>query len=637
MTGFLESGIGLKGFVEFFDGVAKGVFDGLKETFVGGGNYNGHNNGLSVEDELKLRRLSCYLTSLANTPFTNITATTTSSTKLLHSINPLTYFNETFPTISSHIPDNRQHKFHKVPRRTKLRRHYRLAYWIHIDRVDTNQLDHDHIIEGKIVELKRLVDLLDDGSAIFLIHVEQGDDLIWKEVEKFVRGRDQVVLDRNPVKGKIGNFGGGGGGDDKLTKPRQGTGKDIQSGDLGDHDSNNPATNNKNKLTKNNKTKTKHNNNTKNANPKHKNKNKSPNNNNNPPPPPPPSKKVLNPRGAYLTKKPKTKPLRFPKQDYGLTTQISSNIFLQKQRFKGINDDFNTFESVLAQLSGFWELHELADWEFIVNLRLGDFPFRYSREIHRFISTNFKKWSVFIDFEVTDEQQINLQIPQLKSKPSSPIEPIQLPISDFSSLVYCNQSSGMILSRQFVDHLRRSNDAYQMLALFEHIRNPSPGSYFCTDYRYKSSSSITMNTINESPAQRIDSGDRGIPAPPLYFFIEGLVKFDGYDEGNTELKDWIVANHLDVHLMPDLAYGYLPSKKFVQTLVKHKKSRQREVGEGNMKSEATVVLLVGNGQNLQEIDDILHYSISRNNNSIETEKLILGCGPLEDLNAKHAF
>ncbi|KAI8850052.1 hypothetical protein BC829DRAFT_171731 [Chytridium lagenaria] len=187
-------------------------------------------------------RFSCLQAAEGANPYTNL-----SSSRLLHRLDPPTYFQPVLPSI---LPSASQISTNK-------RRHYRLAYLI---------TAHGPI--ENLENLQLLTSLLDDGTAVFLVHVD-----LRAESEALYRGIHEWIEERN--------------------------------------------------------------------------------------------------RGINE----KRKRRRLPPGP--------GNVFLAKNRYAAI---WGHVSMVYVQLSGGWELVDLAEWEYMINVSLEDVPLRRSREIFRFLS-----------------------------------------------------------------------------------------------------------------------------------------------------------------------------------------------------------------------------------------------------------
>ena len=70
------------------------------------------------------------------------------------------------------------------------------------------------------------------------------------------------------------------------------------------------------------------------------------------------------------------------------------NVHLAKYPFYNI---WGHASLVLTQLSGFWELLDMADWDYVVNLSNYDWPLKSNAEIHRLLSHDKYKGKNFIE------------------------------------------------------------------------------------------------------------------------------------------------------------------------------------------------------------------------------------------------
>ncbi|KAJ3411822.1 Glycosyl phosphatidyl inositol anchor synthesis [Chytridiales sp. JEL 0842] len=134
-------------------------------------------------------RYSCYITALGVHSLYPL-----SKHRLLHSLDPITYLKPVLPAIIPHsqkqtlakpaAPSTYYFLHHTLGLRfnspPEPRRRYRLAYWIGVEG-GPERLDN----------LKLLVDELDDGSALILIHIDSrpSSDTLRKTVEQWVASR----------------------------------------------------------------------------------------------------------------------------------------------------------------------------------------------------------------------------------------------------------------------------------------------------------------------------------------------------------------------------------------------------------------------------------------------------------------
>jgi hypothetical protein len=71
----------------------------------------------------------------------------------------------------------------------------------------------------------------------------------------------------------------------------------------------------------------------------------------------------------------------------------SRHIFLAEKTYANIVGHISL---VYTNLSGFFELRDLADWDFVINLSNYDWPLRRNNEIHRILSLH--NGSSYIDY-----------------------------------------------------------------------------------------------------------------------------------------------------------------------------------------------------------------------------------------------
>jgi hypothetical protein len=66
-------------------------------------------------------------------------------------------------------------------------------------------------------------------------------------------------------------------------------------------------------------------------------------------------------------------------------TPYTSNVFLAETRVRG---NWGHISLVWMQISGYFELLSLSDWDFVVNLSRHDYPLRKSEVMHRWLATD---------------------------------------------------------------------------------------------------------------------------------------------------------------------------------------------------------------------------------------------------------
>ncbi|KAJ3100817.1 Xylosyltransferase 2 [Phlyctochytrium bullatum] len=265
---------------------------------------------------------------------------------------------------------------------------------------------------------------------------------------------------------------------------------------------------------------------------------------------------------------------------------VPGNVFLAQNRFDGL---WGHASLVNIEVSGFWELLDLADWEFVINVSGFDFPMRYSREIYRVMSLKKNKGKQFINYwEDTSEEAFRMVRPYLSRTNKvfkgtklvtemTSYHPLEtgLFFPPFSGWKLCQQSQWMVLTRNFVKHLRTSLEALHVLAFIQHTFVPDQ-SYFCyvainTPYFAKRTDPQPRHFFHTSyndryHATQLDLGwMRHIRADhnrdaPRYFFAR---KVDLRSPKGREVAKWIQREHLKRNLQVG-GYGELPGGRFVE-------------------------------------------------------------------------
>ncbi|KAI8850664.1 hypothetical protein BC829DRAFT_388619, partial [Chytridium lagenaria] len=160
---------------------------------------------------------------------------------------------------------------------------------------------------------------------------------------------------------------------------------------------------------------------------------------------------------------------------------VPGNVYLAQHRYDGL---WGHASLVNMEVSGYWELLDMADWDFVINISGMDYPLRHSREIYR--GREFINW-----WEDTSQEAFRMLRPylarsnrilkgtKLVSEMTSyhPLE-TGLFFPPFSGWKLCQQIQWMTLSRNFVKYLRHSREALHMLAFIQHTFVPDQ-SFFC--------------------------------------------------------------------------------------------------------------------------------------------------------------
>ncbi|ORY33632.1 hypothetical protein BCR33DRAFT_791425 [Rhizoclosmatium globosum] len=243
-------------FASFIDTKAKDIISLIELRFPG-----------DFEEE-QTRRLACFIAAEGSNPLANL-----SDTRLINMIDRLAYFKEILPAIQSRslparIPspqEVRNIKDRALYRHLKSdgsKRKYKLAYLL--------------MIHGDITtmpDVRQLIEELDDGSAVFLIHVDKKSEDLKAAVIDMIASREKALKSQ-------------------LKK----TNGEINSWD---------------------------------------------------------------------------------------PTDVPGNVFMTSKSYE---ISWGHGSLMWCQLNGFWELLDLAEWEYVINLSASDYPLRKSREIAHILS-----------------------------------------------------------------------------------------------------------------------------------------------------------------------------------------------------------------------------------------------------------
>ncbi|KAJ3295422.1 hypothetical protein HK104_002685 [Borealophlyctis nickersoniae] len=214
------------------------------------------------------------------------------------------------------------------------------------------------------------------------------------------------------------------------------------------------------------------------------------------------------------------------------------NIHLTKHRAAGA---WGHISLVYAQLLGFFELRDLADWDFVINLSNYEWPLASNAEILRTLEKHGKK--SWIEYWVETNMKHNHHHPEfgLTNRP-------------FPNWTIYKHHQWMILTREAVDFLRSDHDALFMLAFMEHTYIPDE-SFFATVLL---NSRLKNEIINDSKRYlRFDHPGAPHPAllgykdrvhfppgqpEPLHFFARKINNVLG---SSQQLVEWIRSNLLE--------------------------------------------------------------------------------------------
>ncbi|KAJ3318790.1 hypothetical protein HDV06_007041 [Boothiomyces sp. JEL0866] len=239
----------------------------------------------------------------------------------------------------------------------------------------------------------------------------------------------------------------------------------------------------------------------------------------------------------------------------------AGNVFLARNRYNYLQGHIS---SVFIHLSGYFELLDLADWDYVINLSSVDWPLRRNNEIHRILELH--PGYSYVDYWVDTESIADRHMrPHLGSKDNTKnIHPPELGITawPFAYWQTFKQMEWMILSRSAIEYFRTDNVVLSFLALMEHAKTPEE-SFFITG------TSILIAALVNDPKQKtmlvpdkkrfvrvwgdylwVGWQDKhlfpiGAKNPQYLFFRPFNALGDFF--GETKLVDWIRDNHLDMN------------------------------------------------------------------------------------------
>ncbi|KAH9246348.1 hypothetical protein BASA81_016110 [Batrachochytrium salamandrivorans] len=135
----------------------------------------------------------------------------------------------------------------------------------------------------------------------------------------------------------------------------------------------------------------------------------------------------------------------------------------------------------LIMLSGFWELLDMAQWDYIVNLSNYDWPLRNNVDMHAALERHpgFSWIDYWNDTEAIAERSLRPHL--ARADHSGVYHPPELGITSwpFSHWRAYKQMQWMVLARDAVSFLRSDKHAINYLAFMEHTLMPEE-SYFAT-------------------------------------------------------------------------------------------------------------------------------------------------------------
>ncbi|KAJ3212285.1 hypothetical protein HDU67_003914 [Dinochytrium kinnereticum] len=262
---------------------------------------------------------------------------------------------------------------------------------------------------------------------------------------------------------------------------------------------------------------------------------------------------------------------------------LPGNVFMATNRYRG---RWGHISLVWMQLAGFYELMDMADWHHIINLSAFNVPLRKSREIHRVLDLpgnrekNFvAHWGEYLDLAVRITRP---HLPRMDKanhdfNTHHPNE-AGLMFPPFPRWKVCKHHQWVILSREFIEYIRQSEEVAMALAFTEQTWIPDE-SFFC--YVLLNTPKFTGTVVNDNkhfltfPPDKIhpkvlnfddrtNIGDGDSASEwdnPKYFFAR---KIDIRSEEGKRLVEWVQEKHIRKHISSEpTAYNELGGEEWV--------------------------------------------------------------------------
>ncbi|KAJ1564200.1 hypothetical protein HK405_015549, partial [Cladochytrium tenue] len=262
---------------------------------------------------------------------------------------------------------------------------------------------------------------------------------------------------------------------------------------------------------------------------------------------------------------------------------VPGNVFLSQTPLRG---QWGHVSLVRIQLSGYWELLDLADWDHVINLSVFDYPLRRSAEIQRLLGLPANRGKSWIDtWEPQDELVERLSRPRLahqhgvfgQRQMASPQSCGAL-ASPLPRWRVVKHHQWMTLARDFVEFLRHDDQAATAFAHFEwgwivdesfigtvavnsaqFADRLEPGGarrfvHFSDDNTAHAAfvDDSWVGLIGEDHVGGDDNKTGTSSDDPRYMFVR---KVDGRSDGGARWVEWARRLHLDRHVLGGVAGG----------------------------------------------------------------------------------
>ena len=230
------------------------------------------------------------------------------------------------------------------------------------------------------------------------------------------------------------------------------------------------------------------------------------------------------------------------------------NVYIASTSYKHI---FGHISVLFSHLNGFFELLDLVDWDYVINLSSYDWPLRKTEELHRILEKRPRNsWMEFwMDSQTLASRMFR---PYIGSRDYSTVAhsmSFGLRSWPFPTWRTFRQSPWMILSREAVSHFRSDRTTLNFLAFLEHSFAPDESFYATALMNSPLSNRLQgdKRRYNREPGSGATTwvgwADRHIFPPgqtePRYLFFRPFNALGTtYDE--SKLVRWVGRNHLEM-------------------------------------------------------------------------------------------
>ncbi|KAI8845944.1 core-2/I-branching enzyme-domain-containing protein [Chytriomyces cf. hyalinus JEL632] len=258
---------------------------------------------------------------------------------------------------------------------------------------------------------------------------------------------------------------------------------------------------------------------------------------------------------------------------------IAGNVFIAKKSYEVT---WGHGSIVWVQMNGFFELLDLADWDYVINMSASDWPMRKSREIHRVLTqpeylgnSLIQYWPDDFSFSRRLLPHLHIRHPKFHDITVWHMNQIGIMVPPFPRWRFVKHHQWMILARDFVDHLRDSDQVALALAYWENMLIPDESFFGTVFLNTPQFSNRILNTnkrflkFAKQPASHPetlsmkhhkDIGKELRGEDPKYLFMRKV----NHTLNTTELLlEWISKYHIRRHLGDDRSYGFLDGLQFI--------------------------------------------------------------------------